>query len=64
MIVSLKKSKKEVVIHNIAGIPTKLKAAEVKNIIPQTSTVMGPGLANELSLKQFNDLIEYLHSMK
>ena len=60
----ISKSKKLIVIHNIAGIPTSLKAPDVKNIKPQTSTVMGPGLANELSLTQFNDLIEYLHSMK
>ena len=58
------KSKKQVLIHNIAGIPTTLKASEVKSIKKQTSTVMGPGLANELSLKQFSDLIEYLHSKK
>lgn len=58
------KSKEQVVIHNIAGIPTTLKASDVKSISKQTSTVMAPGLANELSLKQFSDLIEYLHSKK
>ncbi|BDS07955.1 hypothetical protein NT6N_29950 [Oceaniferula spumae] len=53
-----------VVVHNIAGIPTKLKAADVKEIKKQDSTLMGPHLADDLSLQQFADLIEYLHSMK
>lgn len=54
----------KVIINNIAGISTTLKASEVKSIAKQTSTLMGPGLANELSLKQFADLVTYLHSLK
>ncbi len=54
----------KVVINNIAGISTTLKASDVKSIVKQTSTLMGPGLANELSLKQFADLVTYLHSLK
>jgi len=60
----VKKSNEQVIIHNIAGIPTKLKASDVKSIKKQSSTLMTPGLANDLSLQEFSDLIEYLHSMK
>jgi putative heme-binding domain-containing protein len=58
------KDTQKVTIHNIAGIATTLKTPDVKGISKQTSTLMGPGLANELSLKQFADLVEYLHSLK
>lgn len=58
------KDDKLVVIHNIAGIPTKVNAADVKSISKQKSTVMGPHLADELSLQQFADLIEYLRQEK
>jgi len=58
------KDTSKVVIHNIAGIATTLKTPDVKGISKQTSTLMGPGLANDLSLKQFADLVEYLHSLK
>lgn len=54
----------KVVINNIAGIGTTVKATDVKSIAKQASTLMTPGLANELSIKQFVDLIEYLHSLK
>ncbi|MBT8038533.1 MAG: c-type cytochrome [Verrucomicrobiae bacterium] len=54
----------QVVINNIAGISTRLKPSDVKNITRQSSTIMGPGLANDLSLKQFADLVEYLHALK
>ena len=60
----VQKTSDQVVIHNIAGIATTLKSGDVKSIAKQTSTLMGPGLANELSLKQFSDLIEFLHSKK
>ncbi len=58
------KDTQKVTLHNIAGMATALKTAEVKDISKQTSTLMGPGLANELSLKQFADLVAYLHSLK
>ncbi|MBT8045371.1 MAG: c-type cytochrome, partial [Verrucomicrobiae bacterium] len=54
----------KVVLNNIAGISTTLKAPDVKSIAKQSSTLMGPGLANDLSLKQFADMVEYLHSLK
>lgn len=58
------KDSTKVVVNNIAGISTTLKTPDVKSITKQTSTLMGPGLANELSLKQFADLVTYLHSLK
>lgn len=54
----------KVVVNNIAGIGTTLNAADVKSVEKQTSTIMGPGLANDLSLKEFVDMISYLHSLK
>lgn len=59
----VKLNQAQVKIYNIAGIGTALKVSEIKKIEKQSSTLMGPGLANELSLKQFRDLVEYLHSM-
>lgn len=55
------KNEKEVIVHNIAGIPTKVKASDVKSVKKQTSTLMVPALANDLSLQQFADLLEYLY---
>ena len=58
------KNDKEVVVNDIAGISAKLNAADVKSVEKQTSSIMGPGLANELSLQQFVDMVSYLHSLK
>ena len=58
------KTAESVVVHNIAGIATKLKAADVREIKKQDSTLMGPHLTDQLSLQQFADLIGYLHSLK
>ncbi len=58
------KNEQEVVVNNIAGISTKLNATDVKSIEKQTSSIMGPGLANELSLQQFVDMVSYLHASK
>lgn len=55
---------KQVVVHNIAGIATKVKTSDVKDIKKQSSTLMGPHLADDLSLQQFVDVIEYLHKKK
>ncbi|MFK7911129.1 MAG: NPCBM/NEW2 domain-containing protein [Akkermansiaceae bacterium] len=60
----ISKDDKQVVVHNIAGIATKVKTADVKDIKKQTSTLMGPHLADDLSLQQFADLIEYLYKKK
>ena len=55
------KTNQQVIIHNIAGMATKLKTSDVKSINKQTSSLMGPHLADDLSLQQFADVIEYLH---
>ena len=60
----ISKDDSKVVVNNIAGIGTTLNAADVKSVEKQTSTIMGPGLANDLSLKEFVDMISYLHSLK
>ena len=60
----ISKDANKVVINNIAGVGTTVKVSDVKSIAKQTSTLMAPGLANDLSIKQFVDLIEYLHTMK
>ena len=57
-------SDKQVVVHNIAGIATKVKTSDVKDLKKQSSTLMGPHLADDLSLQQFVDVIEYLHKKK
>lgn len=58
------KSDKEVVIRNIAGIESKIPAADVKTITKSASTLMGPHLLDNLTLKEFADVIDYLHSLK
>lgn len=51
-------------VRNIAGIVTQLKAAEVKQRAHQPQSMMPAGLAQTLTLKEFNDLIAYLTSLK
>jgi putative heme-binding domain-containing protein len=58
------KSDTEVIVRNIAGIPTTLKAADVKEIKTAASTLMGPHLMDALTMEQFADVIAYLHSLK
>jgi len=53
-----------VIVRNIAGIPTTVKASEVKEINLSASTLMGPHLMDTLSMEQFADVIAYLHSLK
>ncbi|MGB1936469.1 MAG: DUF7133 domain-containing protein [Akkermansiaceae bacterium] len=60
----ISKDDTKVVVNNIAGIGTTLAASDVKSIEKQTSTLMGPGLANDLSLQEFVDMVSYLHSLK
>lgn len=57
------KTPKETVIHNIAGIPAKLKTADVKTTA-KGPPLMGPHLVDNLSLKDFIDMVSYLHSLK
>ena len=49
---------------DLAGIPTTLKAADVKEFKPSASTLMGPHLMDALTMNQFADIIAYLHSLK
>ncbi len=60
----VEKSETQVVVRNIAGIPTTLKAADVKDVKPSASTLMGPHLLDALTMDQFADVISYLHSLK
>ena len=60
----VEKSATQVIIRNIAGIPTTLKAADVKDIKTSASTLMGPHLLDALTMGQFADVISYLHSLK
>jgi len=58
----VKRDKKEIVLHNIAGIPTKLDATKVKSE-GKGMNMMGPHLCDALTLQEFADLIEYIQSM-
>jgi putative heme-binding domain-containing protein len=58
------KNDKEVLVRNIAGLVTSLKASEVKEVKTAASTVMGPHLMDALTMEQFADVIAYLHSLK
>lgn len=58
------KSDQEIVLHNIAGVASKLKASEVKKIAKADSTLMAPHLADHLTVREFTDLVNYLHSLK
>jgi|688.fasta_scaffold15283_7 putative heme-binding domain-containing protein len=60
----VEKSDAQVIIRNIAGIPSTIKAADVKNIKTSASTLMGPHLMDTLTMEQFADVIAYLHSLK
>jgi putative heme-binding domain-containing protein len=60
----VEKSATQIVVRNIAGIPTTLKPAEVKEIKTSASTLMGPHLMDALTMEQFADIIAYLHSLK
>ena len=60
----ISKDDKMVVIHNIAGIPDKIKAADVVKVAKADSTLMGPHLVDKLTLKEFTDMVNYLHSLK
>jgi putative heme-binding domain-containing protein len=53
----------EITIHNIAGVPSKVKAADVSKR-EAGPPLMGPHLADELTLQQFADVIAYIQSMK
>jgi putative heme-binding domain-containing protein len=58
----VKSDKNEVVIHNIAGIPTTIKAADVKSTAPGASMML-MHLADSLTLQEFSDLVEYIQAL-
>lgn len=58
----VKKDDKEIVLHNIAGMPTKLDATKVKSIDPGLD-MMTPHLCDKLTLVEFADLLTYIQSM-
>jgi putative heme-binding domain-containing protein len=60
----VEKSDTQIIVRNIAGIPTTLKPADVKEIKTSASTLMGPHLLDALTMEQFADVISYLHSLK
>lgn len=60
----VEKSATQLIIRNIAGIPTTLNPADVKEVKTSASTVMGPHLMDALTMPQFADVITYLHSLK
>ncbi len=60
----VEKTDLQVVIRDIAGVSTSLKAADVKEIKTSASTLMGPHLMDALTMEQFADVIAYLHSLK
>ncbi len=58
----VKKDGKEIILHNIAGIPTTLDATKVKTIEPGLD-MMSHQLCDKLTLPQFADLLSYIQSM-
>lgn len=58
----VKKDAKEIVLHNIAGIPTTLKTTQVAKTGPGLN-MMSLHLCDDLSLKEFADLVGYIKSM-
>ncbi|MEO0413945.1 MAG: NPCBM/NEW2 domain-containing protein [Verrucomicrobiota bacterium] len=58
----VKEDAKELVIHNIAGIPTTVAKADIANIAPGPP-LMGPHLADDLSLQEFADMLTYIKTM-
>jgi len=60
----ISKDEKEVIIHNIAGIATKLPTANISKLAKSDSTIMGPHLVDKLTVKEFTDLVNYMYSLK
>ncbi|MFC7338822.1 heme-binding domain-containing protein [Haloferula chungangensis] len=51
-------------IRDIAGIATEVKIADIAKRDHQSTSMMPPGLASNLTLGEFVDLVEYLASLK
>jgi len=62
LVTMVKKDAKEIILHNIAGIPTKLDATQVVKTEPGPN-MMSLHLCDKLTLKEFADLIGYIKSM-
>ncbi|MFK7910866.1 MAG: HEAT repeat domain-containing protein [Akkermansiaceae bacterium] len=58
----VKKDAQEIILHNIAGIPTKLDAAQVAKTAPGDNQML-LRLCDNLTLAEFADLIGYIKSM-
>lgn len=54
--------KKEITLHNIAGIPTKINVADIKKREPGLD-MMSLHLCDNLSLNAFGDLVGYIKSL-
>jgi len=51
-------------IRNIAGVATEVKIADIAKRDHQSTSMMPPGLASNLTMGEFIDLVEYLVSLK
>ena len=60
----VKKDDSVVIVRNIAGIETKLNAADVTSVKKADFTIMGPHLLDDLTLQEFVDVVGYLASKK
>ncbi|MFM7180904.1 MAG: NPCBM/NEW2 domain-containing protein [Verrucomicrobiales bacterium] len=60
----VEKGATEVIIRDIAGTNTTLKAADVASIKTSASTLMTPHLMDTLTMREFADVIAYLNSLK
>jgi len=58
----VKQNDKEIILHNIAGIPTKLDATKVAKTEPGLN-MMSLHLTDQLTLPEFADLLGYIKSM-
>ncbi len=59
----VKEDPNEVTLHNIAGIPTVIKVADIKTREPGLN-MMSLHLTDSLTLPEFGDLLHYIKSME
>ena len=58
----IKKDKKELILHNIGGIPTTIDATQIVTEEPGPN-MMSLHLCDDLTLNEFSDLLAYIKSM-
>ena len=58
----VKRSSKEITLHNIAGMKTVFKTSDLKKVEPGSSMML-LHLCDALTLQEFADLIEYVQSL-